>query len=149
MIISRGRADGTAPTQRRTETFDGTVWADPVLPTTDGVTLNQVFFPPRSRTHWHRHEHGQILVVTIGAGHIQSRGGPVEDLRAGDTVWIPPGETHWHGAGAATFLSHLAISLGTTEWLDPVTDGLYPEESPEDTAQDTAQENAQENGAHP
>ncbi len=38
MQIVRGRAPETTPTQSRTETFTGTVWGDPVLPTTaEGV----------------------------------------------------------------------------------------------------------------
>lgn len=121
MIVSRGRVTG-AESRRRTETFEGAVWTDPVLPTGDGVTVNQVFFAPGGRTHWHRHEHGQLLLVTAGEGRIQPRGEPAEELRAGDVVWVPPGETHWHGAAAGSFLAHLAISLGRTEWLEPVTE---------------------------
>jgi quercetin dioxygenase-like cupin family protein len=43
----------------------------------------------------------------------------------GDTVWIPPGEEHWHGAGAGTYLLHIAVSLAATEWLEPVSDADY------------------------
>lgn len=124
MIIVQRRAPG-APSEPRSSTFDGTVWTDPVLPATGEVTVNQVFFAPSSRTHWHRHEHGQILHVTAGRGCIGARDGEPRALEAGDTVWIPPGEVHWHGAGRDSFLLHLAISLGTTRWLDPVTDTLY------------------------
>ncbi|MFD3484821.1 cupin domain-containing protein [Streptomyces sp. NPDC058665] len=124
MIIVSGRVTG-APSERRESTFDGTVWTDPVLPTTDGTTINQVFLAPRSRTHWHRHERGQILHITAGHGWIGTTDDEPRPLETGDTVWIPPGETHWHGAGPDSFLLHLAISLGTTEWLAPVTDTLY------------------------
>ena len=65
MKIVHGRADG-AVTEARGATFTGTVWGDPVLPTTDGTTINSVTFTPGARTFWHHHERGQILVVTAG-----------------------------------------------------------------------------------
>lgn len=43
----------------------------------------------------------------------------------GDTVWVPPGEVHWHGGAPGSYLLHLAVSLGTTSWLEPVGDGEY------------------------
>lgn len=124
MKILRGREQGQA-SERRGPTFTGTVWADPVLEATDGVMINSVFFEPGARTHWHRHEQGQILVVTSGQGRVYSRDGSGSSIGAGDTVWIPAGEEHWHGADAKTYLVHLAISLGKTEWLDPVSDDDY------------------------
>jgi quercetin dioxygenase-like cupin family protein len=126
MKISRGREAGQS-SELRSETFTGTVWADPVLGQTDGVTIASVFFAPGARTHWHRHERGQILAVTSGQGRVASRDGAGGAIRAGDTVYIPPGEEHWHGADSGSYLVHLAISLGTTEWLAPVTDAEYEE----------------------
>lgn len=105
--------------------FTGDVYPYLTLPATDGVTINTVNFTPGARTYWHRHENGQILLVLAGRGRIQSAGGPVEVLRAGDTVWVPAGESHWHGAAADSYLVHTAISLGTTMWADPVTDAEY------------------------
>ena len=32
------------------------------------------------------------------------------DIRAGDILWIPPGEKHWHGATATTGMTHIAIA---------------------------------------
>jgi quercetin dioxygenase-like cupin family protein len=40
-------------------------------------------------------------------------------------VWIPPGEEHWHGAERESYLLHTAVSLGETEWLEPVSDEDY------------------------
>jgi quercetin dioxygenase-like cupin family protein len=40
-------------------------------------------------------------------------------------VWAPPGEVHWHGAGPNSFINHTAISLGTTDWAEPVDDAHY------------------------
>jgi len=58
---------------------------------------------------WHRHPLGQVLVATEGTGFVQRRGGPVETIQVGDTVYIAPGDWHWHGAALATSMTHLAI----------------------------------------
>jgi quercetin dioxygenase-like cupin family protein len=129
MKIIRGRAAGAA-SEQRSATFTGTVWGDPVLPATDGVTINTVFFAPSSRTYWHTHEHGQILHVTAGAGWICSAGEPAQELRVGDVVWVPPGERHWHGGSDHSYLVHLAVSLGTTSWSDEVSGDEYAGPNP-------------------
>jgi quercetin dioxygenase-like cupin family protein len=123
MDIIRGGAE-RQPSERRTATFTGTVYADP-LRTGPDVTMANVFFAPGARTYWHTHEQGQILVVTAGGGLVCSAGGEPQVLHPGDAVWVPPGEAHWHGGGPGTYLVHLAISLGRTAWRDPVTDDEY------------------------
>jgi len=105
--------------------FTGTVFPYLTMAATDGVTINTVNFTPGARTYWHSHEKGQILQVLAGRGLIQSAGTPVREIRAGDTVWVPPGETHWHGAGPESYLVHTAISLGVTTWADPVSHAEY------------------------
>lgn len=125
MHIVHGRPDA-AVSDVRTQTFTGAVHADPVLPPTDGVAINQIFFPPAARTHWHAHESGQILLVTAGAGWVCSRGSAPEPLAAGDVVWVRPGEEHWHGAREDAFLLHTAISLGVTTWLEQVPEQVVP-----------------------
>ena len=124
MIIAPGRSAGL-PSDRRGPTFSGPVLADPVLPATDGVTINTVFFPPGARTFWHQHERGQILHVLAGSGLICTAGDAPRVLRPGDVVWVPPSERHWHGAGPDTFMTHLAVSLGTTQWADEVAESEY------------------------
>lgn len=121
MELIRGRAEG-ARCERREDTFSGVVWGDHLMPATDGVVLNTVYFSPSARTHWHAHERGQVLHVTSGEGWVGVRGGTTERVRAGDTVWAPPGEEHWHGAADDAFLVHLAVSLGRIEWLDEVSE---------------------------
>lgn len=126
MQIVRGRTPASTPTQERGATFTGTVWGDPVLPTTEeGNTINSVTFTPGARTYWHRHTGGQILVVTAGLGWVCPLGEKAQLIRAGDVVWVPPGEQHWHGGTAGTVLTHLAISIGPTTWLDEVSDEDY------------------------
>jgi quercetin dioxygenase-like cupin family protein len=133
VIIVPGRVFGEK-TDKRGPTFTGEVWADPVLPATDGVTINSVFFPPGARTFWHHHERGQILHVLGGGGLICSLGERPRRLRAGDVVWVPAGERHWHGGAPGSFLIHLAISLGTTSWEQEVAEAEYLA-APEDEGQ--------------
>jgi quercetin dioxygenase-like cupin family protein len=120
MIIAPG--DGSSASERRDATFTGEVWATPVVSAAGDAMIASIFFAPGARTFWHSHDRGQVLQVVAGSGLICARGGRPQALRPGDTVWAPPGEVHWHGAGAATSLSHLAISLGTTRWAEEVAD---------------------------
>jgi quercetin dioxygenase-like cupin family protein len=119
MRIVHGRT-GDAASEQRPATISGEAWFDPVLPATDGTTITTVFFTPGARTYWHSHENGQILQVLSGRGLICTAGARPREIGAGDTVWVPPGERHWHGAAADSFMSHTAISLGTTHWAEEV-----------------------------
>ncbi|HMK96157.1 MAG TPA: cupin domain-containing protein [Acidimicrobiales bacterium] len=105
--------------------FTGDVSAYLTMPSTDGVTINTVSFSPCARTYWHSHEKGQIIFVLAGRGLVQAEGGPVFAMRAGDTIWAPPGERHWHGASPGSFVTHTAISLGVTSWAEPVSDDQF------------------------
>ena len=129
MKISHGREAGTK-SQLRSDTFVGEVWGDPVLGV-EGVMVGNVFFTPGARTNWHTHENGQVLHVKAGRGRIWSRDGQGGPIGAGDTIWIPPGEEHWHGAAPDTYMLHLAVSLGAADWLQPVTDAEYAEHGDE------------------
>jgi quercetin dioxygenase-like cupin family protein len=122
--INHGRVAGM-PSAQRGETFTGTVWSEPLIRDVPGVIVNTVFFPPGVRTHWHSHETGQILIVTHGSGLAFNEDGDGGAISPGDVVWFDPGERHWHGAGPDTWMSHMAISLGTTQWEDAVTDDEY------------------------
>jgi quercetin dioxygenase-like cupin family protein len=124
MRVARGRVPG-APSELRGSTFTGRVWTDPVLGLEDGVMAAGVFFEPGARTHWHSHEVAQVLHVTHGEGFLQSKDGHGSKLTAGDVAHIPAGEVHWHGAAPESYLLHLAISIGATDWLEAVSDEEY------------------------
>ena len=53
----------------------------------------------------------------------------MEEISAGDVVWFPAGEKHWHGAAPETAMSHIAIQEAidgsTVTWLDKVSDADY------------------------
>ena len=88
-----------------------------------------VTFEPGARTAWHTHPLGQTLIVTSGTGWVQREGGPVEEIRTGDVVWIPPGVRHWHGATATTPMSHVAIAESldgkSVDWMEQVPEQQY------------------------
>jgi 4-carboxymuconolactone decarboxylase len=88
-----------------------------------------VTFEPGARTAWHTHPLGQTLIVTSGYGWVQVEGGPKEEIRAGDVIWLAPGEKHWHGASATTAMSHIAMAEAldgkSVAWMEHVSDEQY------------------------
>jgi quercetin dioxygenase-like cupin family protein len=123
---------GSRPTRRASsDWFTGTVWQDPINtpPAPARVNSARVAFEPGARTAWHTHPLGQTLFVVSGVGRVQTKGGPVREIRPGDTVWIPPGEKHWHGASPNNGMVHIAMheSLDGTHvtWMEQVTDEEY------------------------
>lgn len=124
MKINHGRVAGR-PSEHRTDTFTGTVWGEPVLHDAPGATVNTVFFAPGARTHWHTHDTGQVLIVTHGRGLAVNEAGEGGTILPGDVVWFDAGERHWHGGAPDSYLTHIAVSLGTTRWEQAVTDEQY------------------------
>jgi quercetin dioxygenase-like cupin family protein len=126
------KRNGSQPSSKGpAEYFTGSVRIDPLSPAHDPSrsVVGSVTFEPGARTAWHTHPLGQILVVTAGCGRCQRWGGPVEEIKPGDVVWIPPGEKHWHGAAPTTAMTHIAIQEQqdgkTADWLEKVTDEQY------------------------
>ena len=123
---------GARPTRRApADWFTGTVWQDPIVETTAPARLRSaiVHFEPGARTNWHTHPLGQTLHIVSGFGWARTEGGPLIELRPGDTVWIPPGERHWHGASPTTGMTHIAMHEAKdgvhVEWEEPVSDADY------------------------
>jgi len=123
---------GSQPSGRGpAEWFTGAVRVDPLLQSSEPARVQgaSVTFEPGARTAWHTHPLGQTLIVTGGCGWTQRDGGPVEEIRPGDVVWIAPGEKHWHGATPSTAMSHIAIHENldgrTVDWLEHVSDDQY------------------------
>jgi quercetin dioxygenase-like cupin family protein len=112
--------------------FTGDVYVTPIKKAEDTSRLiaSLVRFTPGARTSWHSHANGQTLYCTDGIGLVVSRDGTILRLRAGETVWTPPGEEHWHGGTDGTFMCHVAILEGVqdgdgTTWLEAVSDDQY------------------------
>lgn len=113
------------------EQFAGDVWVDPIVSPQDGdqrATLALVQFAPGARTAWHSHARGQFLRVTRGRASFGTRDGKVITAGPGDTVYVSPGEEHFHASAEGTFMEHLAMLESadnpstTTTWLEHVSD---------------------------
>ena len=127
-VIRAGSLPAVAvPATRFTGKVSVTPIADPRAPRR--TSLGAVTFPPGARSNWHTHPGGQILYVLEGCGWTQQEGRPVERICKGDTVSVPAGVKHWHGATATEAMTHLAITETldgrNVDWLGPVTDAQY------------------------
>ena len=113
------------------ENFTGSARVDPLFQANDSsrMTGAYVTFEPGARTAWHTHPGGQTLIVTAGVGRVQRWGSPVEEIRPGDVVRIPPDVKHWHGASPNTAMTHIAIleqlDGKSTDWMEKVSDEQY------------------------
>ena len=113
------------------EYFTGTVRIAPLFEAPDPARARgaSVTFELCARTAWHTHPLGQTLIVTSGCGRIRRWGGPIEEIRPGDVVWIAPGERHWHGATPTTAMTHIAIQEQlngkVVDWMEKVSEEQY------------------------
>ena len=96
---------------------------------TFNCTVGNVTFEPRTRSNWHKHPGGQILLALNGIGYYQEKGKELIILQPGDAVKCPPNVEHWHGASHNEWFVQLAItaehSEGRVIWLNPVSDEEY------------------------
>jgi len=123
---------GSQPSQKGpAENFTGSVRVDPLFQPKDPSRTSGAYvtFEPGARSAWHTHPLGQILIVTADTGRVQRWGGPVEEIRPGDVVRIPPGVKHWHGASPNSAMTHIALveqlDGKSTEWMEKVSDAQY------------------------
>jgi hypothetical protein len=97
-----------------------------------------VSFEPGARTNWHMHPLGQHLHVIYGIGRVQQKGGPIREIRAGDTVSksaraIPYGFRRVRSIGTAhrptcawsNIAMQEALDGKHVAWMEPVTDEEY------------------------
>jgi quercetin dioxygenase-like cupin family protein len=125
------RAGSNASMKGPADWFTGTVRIDPMFQAEDPgrVGGSHVTFEPSARTAWHTHPAGQTIIITFGRGRVQREGGPVEEVSAGDVVWFPAGEKHWHGAAPDTAMSHIAVQEAingvAVDWMEKVSDADY------------------------
>ena len=111
--------------------YFGRIWLEQILaaPTPSRNRSVRMKFDPGARTAWHSHPLGQTVYIVAGIGLIGTRVAPPQILRPGDTVWIPPGQEHWHGATLGSTLDHISIretETGfATTWMAHVSDEEY------------------------
>lgn len=123
---------GSQPSRKGpADNFTGSVRVDPLFQANEPARTSgaNVTFDPGARSAWHTHPLGQILVVTAGTGRVQRWGGPIEEIRQGDVVQIPPGVKHWHGASPNAAMMHIAIveqlDRKSTDWMEKVSDAQF------------------------
>jgi quercetin dioxygenase-like cupin family protein len=128
-IITRA---GTHASAKGSEKFfTGNVRVDRIFTANESApfTAAYVTFEPGARSFWHTHPAGQHLVVTFGIGRTGTVDGNVEEFKAGDVLWCPPGVKHWHGAAPNSAMTHIAITGvkdgKSAEWMEEVSDRQY------------------------
>jgi quercetin dioxygenase-like cupin family protein len=129
--VTVSRTGSQQPTPGDPQYFTGSVRVQMLFSASEPSRLAgaRVTFEPGARTAWHTHPVGQTLVVTAGTGWVQHWGGAVQEMREGDVVHIPPGVKHWHGATAATRMTHIALhehlNGKVVDWMEKVSDKQY------------------------
>lgn len=127
------RAGTQSAVQGSSEYFTGSVTIRPLFtPKHPDAPFGAAYvtFEAGARSFWHKHPAGQHLIVTDGVGRTGTEDGRVEEFRAGDTLWCPPGVKHWHGASPTSSMAHIALT-GTlpdgknVEWMEEVSDEDY------------------------
>jgi len=113
------------------ETFTGLVRVTPLFAAAPELNASAglVSFEAGARSAWHTHPAGQRLIVTSGVGLTQEWGGPIQEIKAGDVIWCPPGVKHWHGASPDAGMAHIAVTGvlngKNVDWLEKVSDEQY------------------------
>jgi quercetin dioxygenase-like cupin family protein len=82
-------------------------------------------FPAGSRSNWHSHASGQLLMIEEGRGRTQERGGPLLEMQPGQPWFTKAGVEHWHGAAPDQDAVQLTIYEGDVKWLEAVPDAVY------------------------
>ncbi len=113
------------------DAFTGNAFLTPLVARdkNNDFTVGSLIYEPKTRSYWHTHPKGQILIIIEGEGLYQEKGKPVRVIKKGDVVVAPENVAHWHGASATTRMVDIAITnyKGDEQatWLQPVTDVEY------------------------
>jgi len=110
-------ADGETQNRSGAPIFEGTVHSRSIADETNSTHLVSAFvhFSPGARTRMHTHTSDQILLVTSGIGAVGDADGAYV-IAAGDSVVIPAGVPHWHGAGdTGSPMTHLNVQAAGSE----------------------------------
>ena len=97
-----------------------------------GGGIFNVTFEPGCRNNWHvHHKQVQVLICVAGRGWYQEWGKDPVPMTPGTVIAIPAEAKHWHGAARDSWFQHLTIHKdvqpgASNEWLEPVTDDIYP-----------------------
>ena len=119
-----GQAMGTtmSASQAPQSNFKG---GNPTQMDAKAVRTLRLRFPAGSRSNWHSHSHGQLLMAEQGKGRTQDRGGALVEVTPGQPWFTKAGVEHWHGAAPDQDIVQLTIYEGEVKWLEPVSDAVY------------------------
>jgi quercetin dioxygenase-like cupin family protein len=92
--------------------FIGTVERQSFVTDADSanIRIGVVTFKNGAVNRFHSHTFDQVLLVTEGEGIVQVEGQPEQRITAGDLIFVPAGERHWHGAAPGKTMSHLTVA---------------------------------------
>jgi quercetin dioxygenase-like cupin family protein len=121
-VVAAGIAITIAGTAAQQSNFVG---GTPSQMDAKAIRTLRLKFPAGSRSNWHSHSHGQLLMIEEGRGRTQERGGPLLEMGPGQPWHTKAGIEHWHGAAPDTDVVQLTIYEGEVKWLEPVTDAVY------------------------
>jgi 4-carboxymuconolactone decarboxylase len=116
MQIVRMSADARVPATG--DLFIGTVERQNLVGETESsqIRVGLVSFKDGAVNRFHSHTFDQVLIVIEGDGIVQVEGQPEHNVTAGDVIFVPAGERHWHGAAPGKSMSHLTVATpGKTE----------------------------------
>ena len=115
------------------EKFVGDVYMNLLVPEDSIYTTKSgsVTFEAGSRTNWHYHPSGQILMITEGTGYHQIEGQVKEIIAKGDVVKVPKNVKHWRGGSKEEAMTHIFVipntEMGASVWFEPVSDEEFSE----------------------
>jgi mannose-6-phosphate isomerase-like protein (cupin superfamily) len=69
---------------------------------------------PGMRAKFHAHTSDQLIIVVEGMGTMATEKEAVT-VKAGEIVFIPAGEKHWHGATQNAGIAYIQIQSGTSQ----------------------------------
>ncbi|MEE8519192.1 MAG: cupin domain-containing protein [Dehalococcoidia bacterium] len=86
------------------------VTRQPLAPDSADFNVSVVSFGLGVKNKFHYHESDQVLIVTDGTGKVVTEAGEEAVVTAGDVVFAPAGERHWHGALPDTKFAHITLT---------------------------------------
>jgi quercetin dioxygenase-like cupin family protein len=121
LFILSGRPESMAAQQTPSRFMGGNPSQDSI----GDVRTQRLRFPAGSRSNWHTHTSGQLLMLEGGRGLTQVRGQPIFEMRPFEPWYTAAGIEHWQGAHPEEEARQLTIYGGTVSWLEPVDDAAY------------------------
>lgn len=118
MLNVRRASDGPVEDRTGQPIFEGgPVHMQPIVTPQESQHLQAgyVHFSAGARTRMHRHTSDQLLIVTSGVGKVGDADGE-HVIATGDSVVIPAGHDHWHGASdTGAPMTHITVQAADSE----------------------------------